>query len=172
MLVPTFTRLMGKKYTFLTATVGATIFSILFYFLPKDGIYGILVLQIIISICAGIVSPLLWSMYADISDYSEWKTGRRATGLIFSSSSMSQKLGWTLGGSLTGWLLFYFGFEANTIQSESALTGICLMISIFPAIATGISALFISRYPLSEKRLSEISSDLENRREIAEQNKI
>lgn len=172
MLVPTFTRLMGKKYTFLTATVGATIFSILFYFFPKDGIYGILVLQIIISICAGIVSPLLWSMYADISDYSEWKTGRRATGLIFSSSSMSQKLGWTLGGSLTGWLLFYFGFEANAIQSESALTGICLMMSIFPAIATGISALFISRYPLSEKRLSEISSDLENRREIAEQNKI
>jgi len=46
------------------------------------------------------------------------------------------------------------------------------MMSIFPAIATGISALFISRYPLSEKRLSEISSDLENRREIAEQNKI
>ena len=45
MLVPTFTRLMGKKYTFLTATVGATIFSILFYFLPKDGIYGILALQ-------------------------------------------------------------------------------------------------------------------------------
>ena len=172
MLVPTFTRLMGKKYTFLTATVGATIFSILFYFFPKDGIYGILVLQIIISICAGIVSPLLWSMYADISDYSEWKTGRRATGLIFSSSSMSQKLGWTLGGSLTGWLLFYFGFEANAIQSESALTGICLMMSIFPAIATGISALFISRHPLSEKRLSEISSDLENRREIAEQNKI
>lgn len=156
----------------MTATVGATIFSILFYFLPKDGIYGILALQIIISICAGIVSPLLWSMYADISDYSEWKTGRRATGLIFSSSSMSQKLGWTLGGSLTGWLLFYFGFEANMIQSESALTGICLMVSIFPAIATGISALFISRYPLSEKRLSEISSDLENRREIAEQNKI
>ena len=172
MLVPTFTRLMGKKYTFLTATVGATIFSILFYFLPKDSIYGILALQIIISICAGIVSPLLWSMYADISDYSEWKTGRRATGLIFSSSSMSQKLGFTLGGSLTGWLLFYFGFEANTIQSESALTGICFMMSIFPAIATGISALFISRYPLSEKRLSEISSDLENRREIAEQNKI
>ena len=53
MLVPTFTRLMGKKYTFLTATVGATIFSILFYFLPKDGIYGILALQILISICGG-----------------------------------------------------------------------------------------------------------------------
>ena len=76
-----------------------------------------------------------------------------------------------------GWLfdrlaVVLFRVRANTIQSESALTGICLMMSIFPAIATGISALFISRYPLSEKRLSEISSDLENRREIAEQNKI
>ena len=165
MLVPTFTRWWGKKYTFFIAMVGATVFSVIFYFLPKDGVYGMLALQAIISMCAGIVSPLLWSMYADISDYSEWKTGRRATGLIFSSSSMTQKLGWTLGGSLTGWLLFYFGFEANTIQSESALTGICLMMSILPAIATGISALFISHYPLSEKRLSQISADLDSRRE-------
>lgn len=171
MLVPALTRLLGKKYTFLLATVGATLFSIIFYFLPEDGVYGMLALQVVISICAGIVSPLLWSMYADISDYSEWKTGRRATGLIFSSSSMSQKLGWTLGGSLTGWLLSYFGFKANLMQSEAALTGICLMMSIFPAIATAISALFISRYPLNEKRLTQISTELENRRKVvAEQN--
>ena len=102
--------------------------------------------------------------YADISDYSEWKTGRRATGLIFSSSSMSQKFGWTIGGALTGWLLAYFGFKANVIQSDFAQTGICMMMSIFPAIATMLSAFFISRYPLNEKRLYEISTELEERR--------
>ncbi len=95
----------------------ATVLSIIFYFLPKDMVVAILSMQILISFCAGIVSPLMWSMYADIADYSEWKTGRRATGLIFSSSSMSQKLGWTIGGSLSGWLLFYFGFEANVVQT-------------------------------------------------------
>ena len=61
----------------------ATVLSIIFYFLPKDMVVAILSMQILISFCAGIVSPLMWSMYADIADYSEWKTGRRATGLIF-----------------------------------------------------------------------------------------
>lgn len=144
--------------------VCATILSVLFYFLPKDFVWGILILQILISICAGIISPLLWSMYADISDYSEWKTGRRATGLIFSSSSMSQKFGWTIGGALTGWLLAYFGFKANVAQSDFAQTGICMMMSIFPAIATMLSAFFISRYPLDEKKLYAISTELEQRR--------
>ena len=32
-----------------------------------------------------------------LRDYSELKTGNRATGLIFSSSSMSQKFGWAIG---------------------------------------------------------------------------
>ena len=84
MFVPSLTKRIGKKKTYFMAMVGATILSVLFYFLPKDFIWGILCLQVLISICAGIISPLLWSMYADISDYSEWKTGRRATGLIFS----------------------------------------------------------------------------------------
>ena len=143
MFVPSLTKRIGKKKTYFMAMVGATILSVLFYFLPKDFIWGILCLQVLISICAGIISPLLWSMYADISDYSEWKTGRRATGLIFSSSSMSQKFGWTIGGALTGWLLAYFGFKANVIQSDFAQTGICMMMSIFPAIATMLSAFFI-----------------------------
>ena len=164
MFVPSLTKRIGKKKTYFVAMVGATILSVLFYFLPKDFIWGILCLQVLISICAGIISPLLWSMYADISDYSEWKTGRRATGLIFSSSSMSQKFGWTIGGALTGWLLAYFGFKANVIQSDFAQTGICMMMSIFPAIATMLSAFFISRYPLNEKRLYEISTELEERR--------
>ena len=127
-------------------------------------VVAILSMQILISFCAGIVSPLMWSMYADIADYSEWKTGRRATGLIFSSSSMSQKLGWTIGGSLSGWLLFYFGFEANVVQTETALTGICLMMSVLPACATLFSVLFISGYPLNEKKISEITKELEVRR--------
>lgn len=164
MVMPSLTRLMGKKKTFLSAMLFATVFSVLFYFLPKTFIWGILGLQTLISVCAGIISPLLWSMYADISDFSEWKTGRRATGLIFSSSSMSQKFGWTIGGALTGWLLAYFGFKANVIQSDFALMGINLMMSIFPAIATILSVVFISLYPLTEKRTDQISSELSEKR--------
>jgi GPH family glycoside/pentoside/hexuronide:cation symporter len=104
-------------------------------------------------------------MYADSADYSEWKTKRRATGLIFSASSMSQKFGWTIGGALAGWLLGYYGFQANVAQTETAQTGIRMMLSIFPAIGTLIGAGFMFIYPLSEKKMKVISAELAVTRE-------
>ncbi|HQN94126.1 MAG TPA: MFS transporter, partial [Prolixibacteraceae bacterium] len=86
--------LLGKRKTFMLAMIGAAVFSSMFYFCNKDNVVLVYVLQSVTSFCAGVIFPLLWSMYADTADYSEWKTGRRATGLVFSASSMSQKLGW------------------------------------------------------------------------------
>ena len=151
---------IGKKKTYLGAMCFATIFSVAFYFIGKDNIAMMLVLQVLISACAGSIFPLLWAMYADIADYSEWKTGRRATGLIFSSSSMSQKFGWSIGGALTGWLLAYFGFQANVTQTAEAQEGIRLMLSILPAVGTVLSVIFISIYPLTEKKVTEIMNEL------------
>jgi len=151
---------IGKKKAYLSSMVIATLLSISFYFIGKDSIVMVLVFQVLISACAGSIFPLLWSMYADIADYSEVRTGRRATGLIFSSSSMSQKFGWTLGGALTGWLLGYYGFQANVEQSEFAQTGIRMMLSYFPAIGALLSVLFISLYPLGEKQVKETQDKL------------
>jgi len=154
----------GKKLTYLGAMVAATALSLVFFFINKESIGLIMVMQCLISMCAGSIFPLLWSMYADITDYSEWKTGRRATGLIFSSSSMSQKFGWTLGGALTGWLLGYYGFKANVVQTEEVQTGIRLMLSIFPAIGTFLSVVFIAFYPLNEKHMQTVTNELKERR--------
>jgi len=163
-LATPFANKFGKKNTYLTAMFFASILSIMFYFLNKTDVVMILVFQFFISICAGSIFPLLWSMYADTADYSEWKKGRRATGLIFSSSSMSQKFGWTIGGATTGWLLGYYGFQANVIQSDATQTGIRLMLSLLPAIGAVLSVVFISVYPLSEKKLISITSELNQRR--------
>lgn len=157
---------IGKKATYMGAMVIATVFSILFYWLDKDDITMIFVFQILISICAGSVFPLLWSMYADCADYSELKTGNRATGLIFSSSSMSQKFGWAIGSAITGWLLAYFGFQANAIQSEETIHGIKLFLSFLPAIGTVLSVVFISIYPLSENKMKEIARHLDEKRKL------
>ncbi|WP_343308261.1 MFS transporter [Chitinophaga niabensis] len=155
---------LGKKNTYLAAMVVAGVLSILFYWLGKEQLALIFVFQILISACAGMIFPLLWSLYADTADYSEWRTGRRATGLIFSSSSMSQKFGWTIGGALTGWLLEYFGFKANVVQEEDVQTGILLMLSFLPAIGALLSIICIALYPLTEEKITEISTDLEARR--------
>ena len=157
---------IGKKKTFFGAMALASILSVIFYYLGKEDVILIMIFQVLISICAGCIFPLIWSMYADSADYSEWKQGRRATGLIFSASSMSQKFGWTIGGAATGWLLGYFGFQANVAQTLTAQTGIQLMLSILPAIAAAISVLFIIFYPLSEEKLQAIEDDLNDKRNI------
>ena len=155
---------IGKKATYMDAMVIATVLSIIFYWFGKGDIALIFIFQILISICAGSIFPLLWSMYADCADYSELRTGNRATGLIFSSSSMSQKFGWAIGSAITGWLLAYFGFKANAVQSAEAIHGIKMFLSFLPAIGTVLSVLFISMYPLSEKKMKDITAELERKR--------
>ena len=138
--------------------------SFIFYTFTSDDLFLIYLFQVLISICASIIFPLLWSMYADISDYSEWKTGRRATGLVFSSSSMSQKFGWTLGGALTGWLLAAFGYKANMVQTPDTLTGLKMMMSIIPGIGALVSGIFVFFYKLDRNFLKTIETDLKKRR--------
>lgn len=154
----------GKKRTYIGSMAVACVLSLVFYSFSPDQLFGIFLFQALISICAGCIFPLLWSMYADIADYSEWKTGRRATGLIFSSSSMSQKLGWTLGGAVTGWLLGYYGFQANADQSVEAIRGIRMMLSCMPAVGAFLSVVLICLYPLDERRVMAITEELKLRR--------
>ena len=155
---------IGKRRTFMAAMALATLLSLVFWFFDKDELTLIFVFQVLISICAGSIFPLLWSMYADCADYSELKTGNRATGLIFSSSSMSQKLGWAIGTALTGWMLGAFGFVANSVQTPETINGIRMFLSILPAAGAFVSLVFIAFYPLSENRMKEITAELKAHR--------
>lgn len=155
---------IGKKKTYLGAMVIATVLSVVFYTFEPTQLVWIFVFQFLISICAGSIFPLLWSMYADCADYSELKIGNRATGLIFSSSSMSQKFGWAIGTALTGWLLAMFGFEANAVQNAESIHGIRMFLSILPAAGTLLSVVFISFYPLTEKKMADITVQLNAQR--------
>ena len=158
---------IGKRRTFMAAMAVASVLSIAFFWLGKDQLVPIFILQALISVCAGSIFPLLWSMYADCADYSELQTGNRATGLIFSSSSMSQKFGWAFGTAITGWMLAQFGFQANTVQSAETLQGIRMFLSLLPAAGAFLSLVFIYFYPLSEQKMRQITHELEEKRTAA-----
>jgi GPH family glycoside/pentoside/hexuronide:cation symporter len=152
---------IGKKNTFMLSGITCAILCMLFFFIPPHQVELIFLINIFIGISSAIVFPLIWAMYADVSDYSELKTGHRATGLIFSSSSMSQKLGWTIGGAISGWILAAFGFVANEIQTPESIMGIRLMISWFAAIGALLSVAIMYFYPLDEKFMKEVGPQLE-----------
>lgn len=167
MLAPVLSSKYGKRRTYMVAMAMAGALSVVFFFIPNH-LGLILLLQTFISLFAGYVLPLLWSMFADIVDYQEWKTGRRMSGLIFSSSSMSQKLGWALGAAMTGWILFLFKYNPEIIQQGAeTIMGERLMISLIPAVCCLLAFIGMFFYPLTENKVKEIIAELDVRRGIS-----
>ncbi len=156
---------LGKKRLYLIVMGLASIFTMIFYHVPKDQIVLVFAVHIVISFVMAPQAPLLWAMYADTVDYSEWKFGRRATGLIFSAATFSQKFGMALGGGLAGWLLARFNFQPNVAQSPETLTGIRLMMSYIPAATTVIAVVAAIFYELDDKTMQKIEKELTERRE-------
>ncbi|RPI43154.1 MAG: MFS transporter, partial [Bacteroidetes bacterium] len=127
-------RRFGKRNVFLASSLLSGLFFMLIY-IPREGnIAMVYVFNILAKMAYAPAVPLLWTMLADTADYSEWKTGRRSTGLTFSAATFAQKAGWGIGGALAGWLLALFNFVPNAEQTDTAITGIKLMISVFPGI--------------------------------------
>lgn len=159
---------IGKKATFLLVLVAVTVLSIIVAFLPETpaGMWALLVSQILICIAIGINSPLLWSMFADVADYSELKNGRASTGLIFSSSSMAQKFGAAFGSAIVLWVLMAFGYDnaKGAVQTPEALATIKALISWIPAIGSAAGIAIMLGYPLTDKKMSEIRQELSKKR--------
>ena len=170
-MVPLFVRLLGRKRAAVILFVIALVCTGSFYFFKPENLVLIFVFQAIGSLAGGPISPLLWILYADTADYSEWKTGRRATGLVFSASIMSNKLGWAFGSAMAAFILDQTGFIANQVsQSASVLSGIKSMMSIMPA-GVGILALImlIVFYKLDEKTMDKVKAELDERRKSSGQ---
>ena len=159
---------IGKKATFLLVLVAVTVLSIIVAFLPETPacMWALLVSQILICIAIGINSPPLWSMFADVADYSELKNGRASTGLIFSSSSMAQKFGAAFGSAIVLWVLMAFGYDnaKGAVQTPEALATIKALISWIPAIGSAAGIAIMLGYPLTDKKMSEIRQELSKKR--------
>ena len=142
--------------------------SIAFFFLPctAGGYWTMLVFQVLISTFTGVISPLVWSMYADVADYSEYKDGTASTGLIFSSASMAQKFGGAFGGAAVMWMLAGFGYDtsAGAVQTETAIMGLRVLMSWIPAAVAALAILVVWLYPLTKQKMAAVQADLSARR--------
>jgi GPH family glycoside/pentoside/hexuronide:cation symporter len=113
---------------------------------------------------AGPTPALVWAMYADVADYGEWKFGRRSTALVFSAAMFAQKMGLTIGGSLSGWMLGLYGFVPNQPQTPETLSGIRIMFCIVPGLLAVANGLVLLGYRLTDAKVAEIEKELAARR--------
>ena len=156
----------GKRDVFGWALFISTLFILFFYFYPPDAIGLIFGSQILHGFFYGLTIPLLWAMIADVADYSEWKTNRRATAIIFSAMMVGLKVGLSVGSALVTWILGLYHYQANSdaAQTATAVNGTKLLVSIYPSIPffIGIGLLFF--YEINKSMENQIENELNLRR--------
>ncbi len=156
---------LGKRDAYRIFLFITALFTIGFFWLPSDAVGAIFAIQILNQLTYGVTIPLTWAMMGDVADYSEWRTGRRATGIAFSATVFGLKFGLGVGGALAGWVLGLFGYIPNVAQTTSSLTGIRLLMSIIPAGFALIAVALLFCYKIDRRMEREMDGDLARRRE-------
>jgi sugar (glycoside-pentoside-hexuronide) transporter len=154
----------GKRNVFVAGLGGTVLFTAAFAALPPSAVTAMFVSEMLRQFAYGFTIPLLWAMMADVADYSEWKTGRRATGIVFSAIVFALKAGLGFGGALTGYALARYGYVPNVAQSAAALDGIRLTMSVFPALTFAICAVCLLFYGIDKSREVQMAGELAERR--------
>jgi len=160
---------LGKRYGKRNLFIGALIFSglvnaLLVFCGPNDTI-GIFTIGIISEFGAAIFPTLFFAMLGDAADYSEFKNGRRATGLIYSAGSFATKFGGGIAAAIIGFVLSAYSYNGqDTVAIQGAVPGIIMLMSWIPAVVAFIAAGVMTLYPLNQKKMDEITIELNNRR--------
>ena len=93
LLSPSLAKKFGKKAVAAAGFALATIGTLSFYFLSPTNVRGMLAITAFVSIVYAPTIPLIWAIFADVADYSEWKIGRRFTGMVFATIGFALKSG-------------------------------------------------------------------------------
>ncbi len=161
LLIQIVVKKFGKKNTWLGCFALASVLSVAFMFLDKSNIGTIILLNIVFTLAIGPSGYIMWSMYADVADNSEVETGRRATGLIYSSATMAQKLGQALANSIPAYALAAIGFVANTELSAETISSLKTYFAVLPLIGSIIGIVALLFYTIDEDKIQENSRKLE-----------
>lgn len=156
----------GKRNVFGASLFVSTIFIILFYFYPPQSVGLMFGSQILHMFFYGISTPILWTMIADVADYSEWKNNRRATAIIFSAMMVGLKGGLSIGSSLLTMILGMFNYQpqATTGQSAETINGIKMLVSVFPSIPFLMAVGLLAFYEINKKMELKLEAELKERR--------
>jgi GPH family glycoside/pentoside/hexuronide:cation symporter len=158
-------RLWGKRRLFIYALIFSGAVNALLVFCGPQNIIGIFTLGVISEFAAAIFPTLFFAMLGDAADYSEYKNGRRATGLVYSAGSFATKFGGGIAGAIIGLVLAAFSYDGmNEVAIKGAIPGIIMLMSWIPTVIALIAAGVMALYPLDQKKMDEITDELNNRR--------
>ncbi len=164
LLSPMMTARFGKKAIALAGFASMSVVSALWYFVMPQQIWAMAGLTALGALCYGPTIPVLWSMFADVADFSEWRTGRSATSIVFATICFALKTGLGIGSFMVLQILDRYGYAAGRVQTEQALNGIRLTASVYPTVLFVICTLLLAVYGINKALTLRMGAELAERR--------
>jgi sugar (glycoside-pentoside-hexuronide) transporter len=158
------TKRQGKRKVFFLSMLLTGILNVALFFISPSATALIIGVEVLRQFAFGCSGPVLWSMMADVADYGEWKTGRRATATVTAAVVFALWAGLALGGAIAGWLLSLYGYQPNAVQTAHSLLGLRLVASVYSGAAFLAAAVCLIFYGINMKLNLTISEDLSERR--------
>ncbi|MFP4289562.1 MAG: MFS transporter [Bacteroidales bacterium] len=157
----------GKRKLFIYALIFSALVNSLLYFCAPDDIYMIFTIGMLSEFAAAIFPTLFFAMLGDAADYSEFRNHRRSTGLVYSAGSFSIKFGGGVAGAVIGFVLGAYNYDGqDSAAIQGAIPGIKMLMSWIPALIALMGAALMSLYPLNQRKMDEITAELNNRRSL------
>lgn len=123
---------------------------------------------VIMGLCSGYNSIVPFAMQADIVDYDTLKSGRDRAGSYYALLMLILKVNFALGAGLGFVILGAIGYDANAAtHSDAAIIALKLCTFVVPALFMALAALWVLRFPLTERHNAIIKRRLESRQRVA-----
>lgn len=166
MLSPPLSRKFGKKAIAVAGFALTTLGSLAFYLLGSSNVVGMLLLTILIAIFYAPTIPLVWAIFADVADYSEWTIGRRFTGMVFATIGFALKSGLALGSASFLWIMQgFFHYDTQQPATPDAIAGYRFTSGIAVGLLFAICTVLLAIYKLNKATTIKMAEELALRRQ-------
>jgi Na+/melibiose symporter-like transporter len=168
LLSPPLSRKFGKKAVAVAGFGLASLSTLAFYLLAPTDVTGMLALTILIAVCYAPTIPLVWAIFADVADYSEWTVGRRFTGMVFATIGFALKSGLALGSASFLWIMQgFFKYDTSLPAAPDAVSGYRFTSGIIVGLLFALCTVLLAAYKLNKAATLRMADELASRRKEA-----
>ncbi|HSY44239.1 MAG TPA: MFS transporter [Candidatus Acidoferrum sp.] len=165
LISPPLAKKFGKKAVCAVGFALAAVGWLSFYFLSPTNVWGMIGLTEFTAIVYAPSIPLTWAIFADTADYSEWKTGRRFTGMVFATIMFALKSGLALGSAAFLMIMkWFFQYDTQMPDAPEAVHGFRFCVSILTGLLFAICTVLLFSLPLNKRTTIQMANELAERR--------
>lgn len=166
-LIPKMVNKFGKRDVILYTAMLSFVFSAVRMFIYIENVWVYTVLNVMTLLGQTAFTMLIWALVSDCLDYSEWKTGFRSDGSMYSMYTFSRKIGSTIASTGIAAGLGMVGYVSgeNVVQTAEAVKGIYYLCNAIPTLCYGLILVGIGLiFNLDKKKTDQMYAEMAARR--------